>query len=59
LHKFAGGISDQLDVNESAKDKDSAAEPSRDFSVQGQRKDINTIFLKLRIADSTGSLSLH
>jgi WNK lysine deficient protein kinase len=57
LHKFAGGISDQLDVNESA--KDSAAEPSRDFSVQGQRKDINTIFLKLRIADSTGSPSLH
>ncbi|KAL9337981.1 hypothetical protein Peur_069750 [Populus x canadensis] len=48
----SGGISDQLDVNESA--KDSAAEPSRDFSVQGQRKDINTIFLKLRIADSTG-----
>ncbi|KAJ6875623.1 serine/threonine-protein kinase WNK3 [Populus alba x Populus x berolinensis] len=48
----SGGSSDQLDVNESA--KDSAAEPSRDFSVQGQRKDIKTIFLKLRIADSTG-----
>ncbi|CAK7357309.1 unnamed protein product [Dovyalis caffra] len=46
------GSSDQIDVNESA--KDSSAEPSRDFSVQGQRKDINTIFLKLRIADSTG-----
>ncbi|CAA7404802.1 unnamed protein product [Spirodela intermedia] len=26
----------------------------RDFMVQGQRKDINTIFLKLRISDSTG-----
>lgn len=31
-------------------------ETSRDFSVQCQRKDINTIFLKLRIADSTGPL---
>lgn len=28
--------------------------PGRDFTVEGQRKDINTIFLKLRIADSTG-----
>ncbi|CAI0547527.1 unnamed protein product [Linum tenue] len=27
---------------------------TRDFIVQGQRKDVNTIFLKLRIADSTG-----
>lgn len=26
--------------------------------VQGQRKDHNTIFLKLRIADSTGSCFL-
>ncbi|KAJ6374367.1 hypothetical protein OIU78_029977 [Salix suchowensis] len=54
----SGGSSDQLDVNESAKDSD--AEPSRDFSVHGQRKDINTIFLKLRIADSTGhSRNIH
>ncbi|KAF8037054.1 hypothetical protein BT93_B0082 [Corymbia citriodora subsp. variegata] len=30
------------------------AETSRDFTVQGQRKDVNTIFLKLRIADSSG-----
>ncbi|KAG2678735.1 hypothetical protein I3843_11G018200 [Carya illinoinensis] len=35
-------------------DKDSAVETSRDFTVQGQRKDVNTIFLKLRIADSSG-----
>ncbi|KAK6920630.1 Protein kinase domain, partial [Dillenia turbinata] len=28
----------------------------RDFMVQGQRKDVNTIFLKLRIADSTGQI---
>lgn len=32
----------------------SSAEPGRDFTVQGQRRDINTIFLKLRISDSTG-----
>ncbi|GAB4860637.1 Serine/threonine-protein kinase wnk3 [Ancistrocladus abbreviatus] len=28
--------------------------PGRDFMVQGERKDGNTIFIKLRIADSTG-----
>ncbi|XP_019181919.1 PREDICTED: probable serine/threonine-protein kinase WNK3 [Ipomoea nil] len=28
----------------------------RDFTVQGQRKDLNTIFLKLRIADSSGHI---
>ncbi|PON96750.1 Serine/threonine protein kinase [Trema orientale] len=33
--------------------KDSA-EASIDFTVQGQRKDVNKIFLKLRIADSSG-----
>ncbi|KAJ7956159.1 putative Kinase [Quillaja saponaria] len=33
---------------------ESYAETSRDFTVQGQRKDIDTIFLKLRIADSSG-----
>ncbi|XP_030458244.2 probable serine/threonine-protein kinase WNK3 isoform X1 [Syzygium oleosum] len=32
----------------------STAETSMDFTVQGQRKDVNTIFLKLRIADSSG-----
>ncbi|CAH9146092.1 unnamed protein product [Cuscuta epithymum] len=31
-------------------------EGSRDFTVQGQRKDMNTIFLKLRIADSSGHI---
>lgn len=30
--------------------------PGIDFTVEGQRKDINTIFLKLRIADSTGQI---
>lgn len=30
----------------------------REFTVEGHRKDVNTIFLKLRIADSSGSLSL-
>ncbi|KAL3642310.1 Serine/threonine-protein kinase wnk3 [Castilleja foliolosa] len=32
----------------------SVLEGTRDFMVQGQRKDHNTIFLKLRIADSSG-----
>ncbi|XP_052175138.1 probable serine/threonine-protein kinase WNK3 [Diospyros lotus] len=36
--------------------KDSVPEGSRDFMVQGQRKDLNTIVLKLRIADSTGHI---
>ncbi|CAI0451583.1 unnamed protein product [Linum tenue] len=36
---------------------DCSSDHTRDFIVQGQRKDVNTIFLKLRIADSTGSLS--
>ncbi|RAL47562.1 hypothetical protein DM860_011300 [Cuscuta australis] len=31
-------------------------EGARDFTVQGQRKDLNTIFLKLRIADSSGHI---
>ncbi|KAM7471247.1 hypothetical protein LguiA_009430 [Lonicera macranthoides] len=34
----------------------SVPETSRDFTVQGQRKDLNTIFLKLRITDSTGHI---
>ena len=39
--------------------KDYSAEASRDFTVQGHRKDVNKIFLKLRIADSSGlSLSV-
>ncbi|KAL6973156.1 Serine/threonine-protein kinase wnk3 [Sarracenia purpurea var. burkii] len=39
-----------------ADSKDSLPEGSRDFLVQGQRKDLNTIFLKLRIEDSTGHI---
>ncbi|KAH6761559.1 with no lysine kinase 3 [Perilla frutescens var. hirtella] len=35
---------------------DSVLEGNRDFSLQGQRKDHNTIFLKLRIADSSGNI---
>ncbi|CAA0836145.1 Probable serine/threonine-protein kinase WNK3 [Striga hermonthica] len=35
---------------------DSVLEGNRDFTVQGQRKDQNTIFLKLRIADSSGHI---
>ena len=31
---------------------------ARDVTVQGERKDVNTIFIKLRIADSTGLLLL-
>ncbi|KAK3439876.1 hypothetical protein EUGRSUZ_B00215 [Eucalyptus grandis] len=41
-------------VNAGKGANDSTAETSRDFTVQGQRKDVNTIFLKLRIADSAG-----
>lgn len=41
-------------VNAGKGTKDPTAETSRDFTVQGQRKDVNTIFLKLRIADSSG-----
>jgi WNK lysine deficient protein kinase len=48
------GRSDQIDVGKSAKDVSS--ETNRDFTVQGQRKDVKTIFLKLRIADSSGCL---
>ncbi|XP_031479499.1 probable serine/threonine-protein kinase WNK2 isoform X2 [Nymphaea colorata] len=34
--------------------KDEQCEGGRDFTVKGQRKDVNTIFLRLRIADSRG-----
>ncbi|XP_057950678.1 probable serine/threonine-protein kinase WNK3 isoform X2 [Malania oleifera] len=34
--------------------KASQRDASRDFTVEGQRKDLITIFLKLRIADATG-----
>lgn len=35
-------------------DADAVGETSRDFTLQGQRRDDNTIFLKLRIADPEG-----
>ncbi|KAL3618074.1 Serine/threonine-protein kinase wnk3 [Castilleja foliolosa] len=34
----------------------SVLDGDRDFTVQGQRKDQNTIFLKLRMADSSGNI---
>ncbi|XVF54558.1 hypothetical protein PTKIN_Ptkin05aG0190600 [Pterospermum kingtungense] len=46
--------SDQTNFRESTGDLQS--EMSVDVEVQGQRKDLNTIFLKLRIADSTGHI---
>ena len=39
--------------------KDLQSETSADVKVQGQRKDLNTIFPKLRIADSTGLSLSH
>lgn len=36
----------------------SPAETSRDFSMHGERKDVNKIFLKLRIADSMGKFHI-
>ncbi|OIT02174.1 PREDICTED: probable serine/threonine-protein kinase WNK3 isoform X1 [Nicotiana attenuata] len=45
---------DQSDNGKSTKDP--LPEGARDFTVQGQRKDLNTIFLKLRITDSTGHI---
>ncbi|KAL1323385.1 hypothetical protein AAHE18_13G013100 [Arachis hypogaea] len=34
--------------------RDVSSDSNREFTVEGQRKDIDTIFLKLRIADSSG-----
>ncbi|KAK1565279.1 hypothetical protein Q3G72_023135 [Acer saccharum] len=50
----SAGSSDQRTSAENA--RDSPAEANRDFTLQGQRSGINTIFLKLRIADSTGHI---
>ncbi|KAI4343699.1 hypothetical protein L6164_011017 [Bauhinia variegata] len=36
--------------------EDNLGETSREFTVEGQRRDLNTIFLKLRIADSLGHI---
>ncbi|XP_077227016.1 with no lysine (K) kinase 3 isoform X2 [Tasmannia lanceolata] len=49
-------IRDQSDSNTTYSSlKESLPLANRDFTVEGQRKD-NTIFLKLRIADSTGHI---
>ncbi|KAF5730894.1 serine/threonine-protein kinase WNK3 isoform X2 [Tripterygium wilfordii] len=45
-----------FDAIEGACARDFSAETIKGFTVQGQRKDLNTIFLKLRIADSTGHI---
>lgn len=52
----AAETSHQVNLDKNA--HGSSAETGRDFTVQGQRRDVNTIFLKLRISDSTGSFSL-
>ncbi|KAM3307766.1 putative serine/threonine-protein kinase WNK3 isoform X1 [Capsicum chacoense] len=51
---FTDMCADQSDSGRSTKDP--LPEGGRDFTVQGQRKDLNTIFLKLRITDSTGHI---
>ncbi|KAK8499916.1 hypothetical protein V6N12_042751 [Hibiscus sabdariffa] len=43
-------------TNLSGNFKDLQSETGLDVKVQGQRKDVNTIFLKLRISDSTGHI---
>ena len=48
----ADSSSDQTNFRGSTKDLQS--EMSVDVKVQGHRKDLTTIFLKLRVADSTG-----
>ncbi|XP_047314444.1 probable serine/threonine-protein kinase WNK3 [Impatiens glandulifera] len=64
IEKCIAKVSDRLPAKELLLDpfllsdedlKESVPDVSRDFTVQGERKDINTIFLKLRIADSTGN----
>ncbi|KAH0691706.1 hypothetical protein KY289_019064 [Solanum tuberosum] len=47
---------DKSDDDSGRSPQDHVPEGSRDFTVQGQRKDLNTIFLKLRITDSTGRI---
>ncbi|KAL8097915.1 putative serine/threonine-protein kinase WNK3 [Apium graveolens] len=53
-HQQADNNSDHLNNGKNV--EDSMHEGSRDFTVQGQRKDLNTIFLKLRMTDSTGHI---
>ncbi|KAK4735209.1 hypothetical protein R3W88_009470 [Solanum pinnatisectum] len=47
---------DKSDDDSGRSPQDHVPEGCRDFTVQGQRKDLNTIFLKLRITDSTGHI---
>lgn len=47
------GKREQIDFDRSV--DDTSVETSRDFSMHGERKDVNKIFLKLRIADSMGN----
>ncbi|CAK8566710.1 unnamed protein product [Lathyrus sativus] len=44
------------DLPRAKSDKDNSVEANREFTVEGQRRDVNTIFLKLRIADSSGHI---
>lgn len=52
LSLFADGSGNRLDNGKIL--LDSMLDGGRDFTVEGQRKDQNTIFLKLRIEDSSG-----
>ncbi|XP_057804256.1 probable serine/threonine-protein kinase WNK3 isoform X1 [Salvia miltiorrhiza] len=54
LHQSSDDYANQFDAENHH--EDSLFEGSRDFVVQGQRKDHNTIFLKLRIVDSSGHI---
>ncbi|KAL5076450.1 hypothetical protein RYX36_015434 [Vicia faba] len=52
--QHSGNNFDNLPIAKSA--KDNSVEANREFTVEGQRRDVNTIFLKLRIADSSGHI---
>ncbi|XP_045803769.1 probable serine/threonine-protein kinase WNK3 isoform X2 [Trifolium pratense] len=53
-NQHSGDNFDNQSIEKSA--KDNFVETSREFTVEGQRRDVNTIFLKLRIADSSGHI---
>ncbi|KAG5035670.1 hypothetical protein JHK87_010580 [Glycine soja] len=50
------GQSSRSQTHHSGNSSHIAVEPSREFTVEGQRRDNHTIFLKLRIADSSGNI---
>ncbi|KAL1568284.1 Serine/threonine-protein kinase wnk3, variant 2 [Salvia divinorum] len=54
LHQSSGDNANHFDAENHH--EDTLFEGSLDFVVQGQRKDQNTIFLKLRIVDSSGHI---